>query len=285
MKCKSCNKKIPEGSNFCNWCGVRQGKLPKAEGDIKIPTPTKLKSGKWHIYLRAEGVSITESSEAKCIAKAKAYRAGYIEEKIKRGDALPLGEAMDKYLADNSNILSPSTLRGYSIIRRNRFQDYMEQDIKTFTDWQAMINEETTLCSPKTLHNAWGFVGAVLRANDITPPRLKEPRQRLQELPWLTYEQIPLFLDAIHGDTCELGALLALSSLRRILLSKNNTFFFDGISESTSGKTVSVARKSAEKPLYTNNFISSLRSLYVYFLGGDRMLTEAGSSRSRSASG
>jgi integrase len=215
MKCKSCNKKIPEGSNFCNWCGVRQGKLPKAEGDIKIPTPTKLKSGKWHIYLRAEGVSITEASEAKCIAKAKAYRAGYIEEKIKRGDALPLGEAMDKYLADNSNILSPSTLRGYAIIRRNRFQDYMEQDIKTFTDWQAMINEETTLCSPKTLHNAWGFVGAVLRANDITPPRLKEPRQRIQELPWLTYEQIPLFLDAIHGDTCELGALLALSSLRR----------------------------------------------------------------------
>ena len=215
MKCKSCNKKITEGSNFCNWCGVRQGKLPKAEGDIKIPTPTKLKSGKWHIYLRAEGESITESTEAKCIAKAKAIRAGFIEQKKLRGDALPLGKAIDKYISDNSNILSPSTKRGYGITRNNRFQDYMDVDIKTFTDWQIMINEESLLVSPKTLHNAWGLVGSVLRANNITPPKLKKPKQELPEQPWLDYEQIPIFCDAIKGHSCELGALLALNSLRR----------------------------------------------------------------------
>lgn len=215
MKCKSCSKKIPEGSAFCNWCGIRQGKLPKSEGDIKIPTPTKLKSGKWNIYLRAEGESITEDTEAKCIAKAKAIRAGFIEQKKLRGDALPLGDAIDKYLADNSNILSPSTKRGYTIIRNNRFQNYMDVDIKTFTDWQIMVNEESKRVSVKTLYNAWGLVGAVLRVHGITPPKLKKPKQELTEQPWLDYEQIPKFVEAIRGESCELGALLALNSLRR----------------------------------------------------------------------
>lgn len=215
MICKSCKKEIPSGSNFCNWCGVRQGRAKKEREEISVPTPKQLPSGAWHIYLRAEGEPITEPTAAKCIAKAKAIRAGFIEKKQASAGKLCLGDAMDKYLADGSNILSPSTLRGYSIIRRNRFQGYMEVDIFSFSDWQAMLNAETKRCSAKTLHNAWGFVGAVLRANGVAVPNLKQPRQRLQELPWLTYEQIPLFLDAVRDDRCELGALLALSSLRR----------------------------------------------------------------------
>lgn len=215
MICKSCRKKIPEGSSFCNWCGVRQGRAPKSKNEISVPEPKQLPSGKWRIQLRAEGESVTEDTAAKCTAKARAIRAGFIEKKAKRGNALPLGEAMEKYLSDNSNILSPSTKRGYDIIRRNRFQSYMDVDIKTFTDWQMMLNDETDLCSPKTLHNAWAFVGAVLRANNITPPQLKQPRVRITELPWLTYEQIPLFCEAVRDDPCELGALLALNSLRR----------------------------------------------------------------------
>lgn len=215
MVCKSCRKNIPEGSIFCNHCGVRQGRAPKSRNEISVPEPKQLPSGKWRIQLRAEGESVTEDTAAKCVAKARAIRAGFVEKKVKQGSALPLGVAMEKYLSDNSNILSPSTKRGYDIIRRNRFKNYMDVDIKTFTDWQVMINEEAELCSPKTLHNAWAFVGAVLRANRITPPELKLPRVRITELPWLTYEQIPVFCKAIYGDPCELGALLALSSLRR----------------------------------------------------------------------
>ena len=215
MKCKSCKQKIPEGSLFCNHCGVRQGKLPKTDGDVRVPTPTKLKSGKWNIYLRAEGESITEDTEAQCINKAKAFRAGYLENKAKRKDAILLGDAMDKYIEDSSNILSPSTKRGYCGIRRNHFQAYMDVDIKTFTDWQVMLNDESKRYSPKSLHNAWGFVCAVLRANNIQPPHLKQPRKTAPDLPWLDYEQIPKFIEAIHGQSCELAALLALSSLRR----------------------------------------------------------------------
>lgn len=216
MICKSCKKKIPKGSAFCNHCGVRQGRAPKQKDEIRVPEPKKTPSGKWRIQLRAEGESVTEDTAAKCVAKARAIRAGFIEQKKKTGAKLSLGDAMEKYLSDNSRILSPSTKRGYDIIRRNRFQSYMDVDIKTFTDWQVMLNDEVELCSAKTLHNAWAFVCAVLRVNKITPPEdVKKPRVGITELPWLTFEQIPVFCKAIYGDPCELGALLALSSLRR----------------------------------------------------------------------
>lgn len=215
MKCKSCHKNIPEGSNFCNWCGVRQGRAPKQKDEIRVPEPKKTPSGKWRIQLRAEGESVTEDTAAKCVAKARAIRAGFIEQKKKTGAKLSLGDAIDTYISNTDNLFSPATKRGYSIIRRNRFQAYMDVDIKTFTDWQAMVNDEKKLCSTKTLHNAWGLVSAVLNFNKITPPKVKLSQVIVPDQPWLTYEQIPLFCKAIYGEPCELGALLALSSLRR----------------------------------------------------------------------
>lgn len=215
MKCKSCHKKIPEGSNFCNWCGVKQGRAPKQKDEIRVPEPKKTPSGKWRIQLRAEGESVTEDTPALAVAKARAIRAGFIEQKKKTGAKLSLGDAIDTYISNTDNLFSPATKRGYSIIRRNRFQAYMDVDIKTFTDWQAMVNDEKKVCSAKTLYNAWGLVSAVLNFNKITPPKVKLSQVIVPDQPWLTYEQIPLFCKAIYGEPCELGALLALSSLRR----------------------------------------------------------------------
>lgn len=215
MICKSCKKKIPEGSAFCNHCGVRQGRAPKQKDEIRVPEPKKTPSGKWRIQLRAEGESVTEDTPALAVAKARAIRAGFIEQKKKTGAKLTLGDAIDKYIDETDNLFSPATRRGYSIIRRNRFQAYMDVDIKTFTDWQAMVNEEKKFCSAKTLRNAWGLVSAVLNFNKITPPKVKLSQVTVPDQPWLTYEQIPLFCKAIYGEPCELGALLALSSLRR----------------------------------------------------------------------
>lgn len=215
MICKSCRKKIPEGSNFCNHCGVRQGRAPKQKDEIRVPEPKKTPSGKWRIQLRAEGESVTEDTPALAVAKARAIRAGFIEQKKKTGAKLTLGDAIDTYISNTDNLFSPATKRGYSIIRRNRFQAYMDVDIKTFTDWQAMVNDEKKLCSAKTLYNAWGLVSAVLNFNKIIPPKVKLSQVIVPDQPWLTYEQIPLFCKAIYGEPCELGALLALSSLRR----------------------------------------------------------------------
>ena len=217
MKCKSCKQKIPEGSIFCNHCGVRQGRAPKQRDEIRVPEPKQLPSGAWRIQLRAEGESVTEDTAAKCVAKARAIRAGFIEQKKKTGAKISLGDAIEKYISDNNKIFSPSTKRGYYGIRRNNFQEYMDVDIKTFTDWQAMVNEEASRYAPHTVKNAWSLVSSVLKANKIPVPEIHKPKKKKRKVlrPFLSFLQIPKFCEIIYGEECELGALLALSSLRR----------------------------------------------------------------------
>ena len=77
MKCKNCKRVIDDDSIFCKWCGERQIRERKKKGEIKVPSPRQLKSGKWNIELRAEGQSITEDTAALCEAKARAIRAGF----------------------------------------------------------------------------------------------------------------------------------------------------------------------------------------------------------------
>lgn len=210
MKCRNCKREIEDNSIFCNWCGKRQ--IKDAKKEIKIPTPRQLKSGKWNIELRAEGQSITADTEAECRAKAVAIRSGYLEKKAQaRGT---LRAACDRYIADRSNTLSPSTIRGYRVIQKNRFQSVMDKPISSVDNWQKVCNEEAKQCSAKTVKNAWGFFRSVLRNEgvhvEITVPKVARSKRK-----WLTPEQIRIFVDAIKGEKCEIPALLALHSLRR----------------------------------------------------------------------
>lgn len=211
MKCKRCKREITENSVFCSWCGTRQ--IADAKLEIKVPYPKKLQSGKYHIYLRAEGKSVTEDTEALCLAKARAVRAGFIEQQ-KRQPKRALQRTLLKYIQENNAVLSPSTIRGYEQMANGRFRAYADQDISSI-NWQKAINEESKLCSAKTVRNAWGLVSRVMRVNGIDIPDVSLPKIPARNLPWLTYEQIQIFLNAIHGESIEMAALFALHSLRR----------------------------------------------------------------------
>lgn len=213
MKCKSCKREIPENSIFCNWCGEKQIKVKRSKTEIKVPAPKQLPSGSWRIQLKAEGQSVTEKTPELCIAKARAIRAGFIEEK-KKAPKLTVNSAIGAYIQDNSNVLSPSTLRGYRIILKNRFVNYHDTDISS-VDWQRAINEEATVCSPKTLKNSWGLVATVMRHNGIAVPNVRLPQVVEKEQPWLNFEQIQILLKEVYGKSCEMAVLLALHSLRR----------------------------------------------------------------------
>lgn len=207
MKCKYCKKELPDGASFCCWCG----KSLQVQ-EIKIPAARQLPSGKWNIQLKAEGVSITEDTRAKAEAKARAIRAGFVEEKARsRGT---LRGAIDRYIESKSNVLSPSTIAGYRSMQRNRFPEYMDKQMRS-VNWKQAVNNEIPRCSPKTMKNAWGFVKTVLNENGIETDGIDIPIAPKTERPWLTPEQIPVFLAAIRGEPCELPALLALHSLRR----------------------------------------------------------------------
>lgn len=185
---------------------------------MKIPQPRKLPSGAWNIRVQVEGktYSITKPTEKECLAEATAIKAG-IKEARNGPSRKTLKQAMDDYIEARMNVLSPSTIRGYRGIQRNRFQQYKSRDISKITQdqWQRAVNLEAKLCSAKTLKNAWGFVSSVIEDTTGRRYTVRLPQVVANDLPFLTAEQIPDFLKAIKGERCEIGALLALSSLRR----------------------------------------------------------------------
>lgn len=79
-------------------------------------------------------------------------------------DKIRLCDAMDKYCEIKSNILSPSTIRGYKSIQKNIFlsiQGKTIDDIKSI-DVQKEVNLLAADHSPKYVRNAFGFLSAVI---------------------------------------------------------------------------------------------------------------------------
>lgn len=211
MRCKRCRREIPVNSIYCNWCGAKQ---LREEAEVSVPKPRLLKSGAYSAQLMVKGkrVTVTEDSEQKYYAKARSVKLGLIE-MANKPIRYTLGSAIDKYIESNENILSPSTIRGYSYIRKGRFKSYMDQYVESI-DWQKMLNEEAKLCAEKTLKNAWGLVAASLGSLSLPVPDINLPMVPRRELPWLNYQQIQTLLTGIRGTQIELPVLLALHSLR-----------------------------------------------------------------------
>ena len=215
-KCKSCKREVPDNATFCPWCGQKQVRERKKDGVIKVPEPKQLPSGSWRIYLRAEQQSVTEPTKDRCIAKAKAIRAGFVDRSKKSTNSgLTLRQAIRQFIDTYEESLSPATVRGYDIICRHRFPEKIDAMLSNTDGWQEVIDSACKTYAPKTVYNSWGLVVTVMNEYDIQPPKVRLPPKKLNDLGWLTYSQILTFLDAVRGKKCESGALFALHSLRR----------------------------------------------------------------------
>lgn len=185
---------------------------------MKTPTARQLPSGAWFCRVRIDGkdISITRDTEKEAVAEAMAVKAG-IKEAAKRPKKKTVTAAIDDYIEARRNILSPSTIRGYKTIQDNRFQALMKKDIFNITqeECQRAVNLEAKSVKAKTLTNSWRFVSSVIFEETGQRFFIRLPQIIPAERPWLTPEQIPVFVDAVKGDPIEIPALLALSSLRR----------------------------------------------------------------------
>ena len=211
MKCKKCKREIPDNSIYCNWCGHKQ--LTDST-EVRVPVPTK-RGNKYvaQVTVGGERVFVSGESEEEYYAKARAAKSGLIEMK-KAAPKLTLGTAIDNYIKDNDAVLSPSTINAYKSYRKTRFKAFMDEDVSAI-NYQQMINEESKLVKPKTVHNAWRLVTAALAHAKVPICPVNLPPKCKVQRPWLDYEQIELFCKAIYGKPYELGALLALNGLRR----------------------------------------------------------------------
>lgn len=215
--CRHCKRDIPDNALYCPWCGKEQAKQRKrARSEITVPKATLTAAGTWYIRMRlgGESIAVYGPTEAAAKAEAIAIKAGIIDGK-KNTPARTLGECIDKYIDDRRGVLSPSTIRGYTQIRQNRFVAAMGKPIATLTDWQRIISQEAETVSAKTLKNAWGLIHTVLMENGVQVKPVTLPQVVRAERPWLDFQQIRTFLDAARGESGELAAILALHSLRR----------------------------------------------------------------------
>lgn len=186
---------------------------------MKIPKATKLPSGSWNCRLRIQGqeISITKPTEKEAVAEAMAIKSGIMKAAKSSGGEQTVRQALDAYIESRRNILSPSTIRGYCILRDGHFSSVMGAKLSAITQakWQQLVNAESRFFSAKTMHNAWGLMASAIKYATGETITVRLPQIVHEERAWLTPEQIPVFVEAIHGDPAEITALLALSSLRR----------------------------------------------------------------------
>lgn len=132
--------------------------------------------------------------------------------------ATPLGIAIDEYIDLKSNVLSPSTVRGYRKVRRNNFQELMpvpvrELDSETI---QRAINRMSADHSPKSVANAYGLLTATLKM--YAPKILLNvtlPSERPKEYNVPTKDEVNRLIDAASENMKTAIMLAAFCSLRR----------------------------------------------------------------------
>jgi integrase len=209
-----------------------------------------------------ERVYISANSEEEYYAKAMAAKTAQIEIK-KAAPRITLGTAIDTYINDNDQVLSPSTINAYKSYRNTRFNNYMDEDI-ALINYQRMVNDECRKVAPKTVHNAYRLVTASLRHANAEVPAVNLPKKSKPERPWLDYTQIQKFIVAIKGKPYELGALLALNGLRRseiLHLTSDDVDTERGIIHVRGASVVGEGNKLIDKD--TNKTTSSSRDVNI----------------------
>ena len=231
---------------------------------MKTPKAKKLPSGRWRVLVQVKGerYSITRDTKKEAEAAATLFKLNPTQ----RAQRITYRQAIDAYIdkytkasADHTK-LSPSTVKGYRDIQRQRFQNLMDTAVGAAVDWQTAINRENA--SPKTLKNAYGLISAVLRDMDIEPPKVRYPVEIKKERPFLDTDQIKIFLKAIERDRYELAYLLCLHSLRRSeMLALKKSQVVDGVIH-VSGSVVNSEHGMVYKT--SNKTAASVRSIPIF---------------------
>ena len=136
--------------------GVKINELPSGNFNAKVFDYTD-NQGKRHYK------SITAPSKR----EVKRLIAEFLINKDERKGSplsITVGQAIDKYIESKNNVLSPSTVRGYKMIRKNNMQNIMRMKVENVTqqDVQQEINKESETHSPKTVKNMHALLTAAL---------------------------------------------------------------------------------------------------------------------------
>jgi len=178
-------------------------KLPSGSWRVRVSTGEKDETGKYKYE------SLTADTEKEANFLALEYD---LKRKQKPAD-MTVSEAIEKYIKAKSNVLSPSTIRGYTDIRENNLKPLMYVKLNKLNNniIQSAINDEALNHSPKTVKNIYGLLTAVLNvyAPDIRL-KIRLPQSEKRIITLLNEKQISELLKAINGTSVEIPVLLAV---------------------------------------------------------------------------
>lgn len=183
---------------------------------IKAPKAKRLPSGSWMCRVTAQGVSrcFTGPVRADVEKLALEYKTQRQHQHI---TTVRVIDALAHYIDARRNVLSPATIRGYEQIKRDRFQMLHGMPISKLrdSDVQLAINMDAAQITAKSVKNAWALFASAIKAEAGLTFQVRLPQVAPPETQWLDVDQLSTFLAELRGRPCELGALLALHSLRR----------------------------------------------------------------------
>lgn len=125
---------------------------------------------------------------------------------------MTVGAAIEEYITNQENILSPATVRGYKSIRKNAFADLMPVKLSRLRQAAVTraVNVYALTHSPKSVRNAYGLLQSALKvyAPDL---RLNTPLPQMvkKEISVPEQGQISALMAHVRGDRMEIPIVLA----------------------------------------------------------------------------
>lgn len=246
----------------------------------------KLPSGKYRsraYYYDEAGKRRARSFTAKTKREAD-YLAAEFERthrEMSQTAQLVLKDAAVRFIDESDAILSPSTIRGYNVIRRNYLDDIQDYRLCDLTPsiLQRWMNNLARTKSPKTCKNAWGLMCSVLkRFYPEAQFTISLPQKRVTDVIIPQKEDIEKLLDASKNSALYPVILLgAHMGLRR---SEIAALTWDDIDLKKKTIRINKALVPGEdglilkqpKTIAGTRTLNMTRRIYEYFSAADRTL-------------
>lgn len=175
----------------------------------------KLPSGKWRVQAKRTVFGVHEIKSFTANTKTAAETAAILwqnEQSPTTISKMTLAEAYDKYIEAKENILSPSTIRSYKVMRNHTLKSLMGCPIDKCTPQavQVAINHLAADHSPKYVRNAYNLFTAVMSmfcpswSAKITLPEKKKTDMYIPD-----DEAVAKLIKEVEGARLEIPILLA----------------------------------------------------------------------------
>lgn len=178
-------------------------------------TIEKLKSGNFRVSEMRDGKRYRTTLDHEPTQKEAKKIFDKMEGKIK--NSTPFIDAAEKYIELKSNILSPSSIRGYKIIVRHLDEDFLNTalDQIDLPKLQYLVNTLSIKQAPKTVRNTNAFIMSVLKfyGMEVKSPTLPPKKKKQDYIP--SEEDIKRILAEVKGTQYEIPFILGTLGLRR----------------------------------------------------------------------